>query len=310
MIEEYVGKIKLNYDYYSGNDIYSDGKVEDELLEIVKKYDEEELNSVIYEKNKWPILYHLSEMRENILEWYPFDKDAEVLEIGAGCGAVTGAIARKCKKVTCIELSKKRSLINAYRHINLKNIEIMVGNFEDIEKSLKVKYDYITLIGVLEYADSYISSEKPYEIFLKTIKQHLKPDGKVMIAIENKFGLKYFAGCQEDHVDRYYEGIEGYTNTTGVCTFSKKEIEKMTKDAGYANVVFYYPYPDYKFPQSIYSDEYLPKKGELTNNIRNFDKDRYITFDEGKVFDNIIGNNDFSYFSNSYLVLLEKGEEV
>ena len=72
---------------------------------------------------------------------------------------------------------------------------------------------------------------------------------------------------------------------------------------------FYYPYPDYKLPMVIYSDVYLPKKGELNSNINNLDRDRYIMFDEGKVFDDIIEQNMFPQYSNSFLVLLSLGEK-
>ena len=34
-MQEYIGKVKMNYDAYCGEDLYSDGDVEDELLEIV-----------------------------------------------------------------------------------------------------------------------------------------------------------------------------------------------------------------------------------------------------------------------------------
>ena len=119
-----------------------------------------------------------------------------MLEIGSGCGAITGTLADKAKKVTCIELSKKRSLINAYRNKDKDNIEILVGNFEDIEKDIVEKYDYITLIGVFEYGEAYISSEKPYENFLKIISKHLKENGKIIIAIENKLGSKILGRLQ------------------------------------------------------------------------------------------------------------------
>ena len=36
---ENIGKVIMNYDYYSGTDLYSDGDVEDTLLEIVKTHD-------------------------------------------------------------------------------------------------------------------------------------------------------------------------------------------------------------------------------------------------------------------------------
>ena len=33
------------------------------------------------------------------------------------------------------------------------NLKILVGNFQEIEKNLTEKYDYITLIGVFEYGE-------------------------------------------------------------------------------------------------------------------------------------------------------------
>lgn len=112
---------------------------------------------------------------------------------------MTGALCKKAKSVTCIELSRKRSLINANRHKDFDNLKILMGNFQDIEKNLTEKYDYITLIGVFEYGEAYIQSSTPYVDFLKIISRHLKPDGRIVLAIENRFGLKYWAGCTEDH---------------------------------------------------------------------------------------------------------------
>ena len=31
-----IGNVKLNYEFYPGEDIYSDGAIEDEILEITK----------------------------------------------------------------------------------------------------------------------------------------------------------------------------------------------------------------------------------------------------------------------------------
>lgn len=301
-----IGSIVLNYEHYSGSDLYSDGEVEDELLDIVQNHDKTEFNSIIAKCNKWAIMYHLSELRSNIIEWVPISKEETVMEIGSGCGAITGTLANKAKKVTCIELSQKRSLINAYRNKNKDNVEILLGNLEDIEKSIIEKYDYITLIGVFEYGEAYISTENPYENFLRIISKHLKENGKIIIAIENKLGLKYWAGCKEDHVGRYFESIEDYPSAHGVKTFSKKELEEIIQSVGFNNYKFYYPYPDYKLPTTIYSDSYLPKIGELNNNMRNFDRERMIIFDETRVYDTIIKEKLFPIYSNSYLIVIEK----
>ena len=126
------------------------------------------------------------------------------------------------------------------------------------------------------------------------------------MAIENRLGLKYFAGCVEDHKGRAFEGIEGYPSTAGVRTFSKAELEQILLRCGFEEYEFFYPYPDYKFPTVIYSEECPPKKGELMNNIRNFDAHRYVLFDEGKAFDTIIESGYFPIFSNSFFVRIRK----
>ncbi|MCD7763554.1 MAG: class I SAM-dependent methyltransferase [Lachnospiraceae bacterium] len=307
MTSEKIGKVKLNLDFYPGEDLYSDGEIEEKLLELVKNHSEEELDRIIREEKDWAVLYHLSHIRQNIVGGISLRPDAKVLEIGSGCGAVTGALSKQAGSVTCVDLSRQRSRINAYRNRERDNIEILVGNFQDIEKRLG-QYDCITLIGVFEYGASYIKAENPYVEFLRIIKDHLAPGGKIVMAIENRFGMKYFAGCQEDHFGKYFESIEGYTTTEGVKTFSGKELERMCAEAGLENVKFYYPYPDYKLPFQVFSDERLPKTGELTMNLRNFDRERMLLFDEKKAFDNVIREGMFPFFSNSYL--LEIGKET
>lgn len=299
---EYVGNVMLDYEYYKGTDLYKDGS-EEELLDIVRQYNCSEYNKIISEKKKWTILYHLSNIRGNIVDFIPFTKNDSVLEIGAGCGAITGTLAKKAGKVDCIELSRARSLVNAERHKQMDNIVIKVGNFQDIEEKINEKYDYITLIGVLEYAAKYISSGNPYKDFIKKIKRHLNKNGKIILAIENKYGLKYWAGCKEDHLGTYFSGIEGYVDSDEVRTFSKNELKKIFSDCDMNNIEFYYPYPDYKFPFTIYSDSYLPGIGSLDNNINNFDNERMYLFDEKKVFDNLIADGMFDFFSNSFLVI-------
>lgn len=306
---EKIGNITLDYEFYPGEDLYSDGDVEEEMLEIVKNYPEKEFPRIIEERGSWPILYHLSPLRENIVEWIPMNKEMKVLEVGSGCGAITGALARKAGSVTCIDLSKRRSQINAYRHKEYDNITIQVGNFQDIEKNLDTDFDFIFLIGVFEYAKGYIGTEAPYERFMEILRKHLKGnglEGRLVIAIENKFGLKYWAGCKEDHQGLYFSGLEDYPQDTGVRTFTRRGLEKICEANRVKEYSFYYPYPDYKFMTSIYSDEYLPHQGELCTNIRNFDRSRLLLFDEKKVFDTIIKEELFPLYSNSYFLVVGK----
>ena len=303
-ILEEIGKIKLDLTKYPGEDFYCDGAVEDEILGIVRDLSPVEYASVIEERKSWPVLYHLSPLRQNIVEWIPMPKTAKVLEVGSGCGAITGALAMKAGSVTCVDLSKKRSTINAYRNAEFDNVTIHVGNFKDVEPELPCDFDYICLIGVFEYGQAYIGGETPYEDFLKILLPHLAPGGRIIIAIENKYGLKYFAGCKEDHLGTYFSGIENYQSRDGVRTFGKKGLEKIFKNCGVEQYQFYYPYPDYKFMTTLYSDERMPGKGELSNNLRNFDRDRMLLFDEKAAFDGFLEEELFDMVSNSYIVVI------
>ena len=303
---EQIGKVTLDYEFYPGRDLYCDGDVEEQILDIVKNNPETEYDKIIEERASWPILYHLSKKRGNIIEWIPFKKTDKILEIGSGCGAITGTIADKAGSVTCVDLSKQRSTINAVRNKEKDNIKIHVGNFMDIEPVLPQDYDYILLIGVFEYGQAYIGGENPYTDFMKVVQKHLKAEGHIVVAIENRFGLKYFAGCKEDHLGTYFSGIEGYRKEDGVRTFTRKNLEGILKKSGISEYSFYYPYPDYKFMTMLFSDRHLPHKGELTNNKRNFDRDRLMLFDEKRVFDEIIANEEFPLFSNSYLFITGK----
>lgn len=302
---EDIGNVHLDYTDYPGEDLYSEGAEEDALLQIVKTHTKDEFNHIIAVEKRWSVLYHLSHLRGNIVDFLPIRKTHKVLEIGAGCGAITGTLAEKAAHVTCIELSRKRSLINAWRNKDADNIDILVGNFEDIEEHLDEKYDYIMLIGVLEYAVSYIHDKAPYEKFLQILTRHLAPGGQIVIAIENKYGMKYFAGCREDHTGRYFDGIEGYHHGGSAHTFSKEGLSRLFKKTGY-KAKFFYPYPDYKLPMTIYSDDRLPSVGDFTENRRNFDGERITLFNESEAFDEALSDGYFPFFSNSYLVVLEK----
>lgn len=289
----------LNLDFYNGEDHYSDGDIEDELLEIVKTHHNYE--EILANDNRWPILYHLSPIRQNIINWYPFKKNASCLEIGGGCGAITGALCENLSEVKVVELSKRRASINFERHKEYDNLEIFVANLNNIK--FDQQFDYITLNGVLEYAGSFTKTDEPYKDFLKQIKKYLKPGGKLIVAIENRYGLKYFSGSKEDHTAKEFDGITGYVNNDTVRTFGKTELEKLLKESGYPAQEFYYPHPDYKMPMEIYSSDWLPNMDSLLSQAPNFDYEKYELFNETQAYQGIIENNQFEFFANSFLVI-------
>ena len=166
--EQYLKRMDLTR--YEGQDIYSDGDVEDDLLHFVRS--EKPVEEILKKDDRWAVFYHLTSMRRNLLEWYPFDCSASLLEIGSGCGGMTGVFLDKLKKVQCVELSKRRASIAACRYHTYENLNIKVGNLNDMQFS--DRFEYVTLIGVLEYAGKFTKGENPYVDFLKQCKAYLK----------------------------------------------------------------------------------------------------------------------------------------
>lgn len=292
--------MKFNLDFYKGEDLYSDGNIEKEILDYTEKYHENEFDKIFENDIRWPIFYHLTDIRKNIINWYPMKKNASVLEIGAGMGAITSVLCEKAGKVTCVELSKQRATAIANRNKECDNLEIIVGNLNDVK--FDEKFDYITLIGVFEYAPLYTNSENPFVDFLTYIKSFLKPDGKILIAIENKLGMKYFAGAPEDHTNLKYDGIQGYSNKQSVQTFGKKELIDLLAKVGLKHTKFYYPLPDYKLPNVIFSDEYLPNEETINDYNIYYYEGTKIEFDEKLAYNETIKNGVFDIFSNSFFV--------
>ena len=293
----------INLKYYKNDDRYSDGDIEDVILKMAQE--NIKLSDMKNEDVSYPILYHLTKVRENILNWYPFKGDEKVLEIGAGCGAITGLLCQKVNQVVAVDLSKRRAQINYARHQEYSNLEIFVGNLNDME--FEQPFDYIIVNGVFEYAMSFTAGDTPYETFLAGMSRFLKEDGKIIIAIENRLGLKYFAGAPEDHTDVFFQGLNQYLGCDSVRTFSKTEIITILEKVGFKFSDFYYPYPDYKFPNEIFTDETF-LENEYGKSYANYTKDRYNLFRENKMAETLVNEGVMSVFSNSFLIVTSRKE--
>lgn len=282
---------KLILDYYNEQDIYNDGDIEEELLRYYSGCEDIDIDDSKY-------FYFTTDIRNNILNWFPFTKKDEVLEIGTGCGTLTGLLCDRTKEVVGVEGSKRRAMITYHRHKDKKNLSVYAGNIENI--SLDTKFDYIILIGVFEYAKQFFDCDNPFDYFLDIMKSFLKPTGKVLIAIENRYGIKYWAGCNEDHLNRPYIGLEGYENSN-ISTFGYHEFIQLIARHGYTKYKFYYPFPDYKLPNIIYTNERLPKKEEVRD-IPIYPYHSNVDFHIQSVLKGLLDNQLFPIFSNSFLI--------
>lgn len=201
----------------------------------------------------WPALYHLSGSRANILRPFQSSLSGDILEIGAGCGAITRYLGECGANVLALEGSLRRAAIARARTGDIANVTVLAERFDDFKCGQR--FDVITLIGVLEYANLFTSGDNAHLVMLERVRSLLKPGGRLIIAIENQLGLKYFAGALEDHVGQAMYGIEGRYRKDQPQTFGRKVLADMLAQAGFAATEFLVPFPDYKRPVSIVTEE-------------------------------------------------------
>ncbi len=232
---------------------YSDGEqVERSLLECVLACEDRSIFSAELAQKivDWPTRYYFSPRRSNLLRPFASLLGGRVLEIGAGCGAVSRFIGGVAAELVALEPSLARARVAAARCEGQKNVKVVVDDLESFAATGQ-RFDAVTLIGVLEYAHRFSTHDDAAMHWLRLARSLLNPGGVLLLAIENKLGLKYFAGAPEDHLGRPMLGVGDLYSPQGPRTYGRAELESMLHEAGFAQSGFALPFPDYKLPTSV-----------------------------------------------------------
>ena len=285
-----------------GQTVYSDSsEIEKKMLSLAKEYPGEKAGEQIAGSFDYTTNNTFSPVRENLLNWYPFEEDSCVLEIGAGMGALTPLLSRRCKRVVSVEMNALRAEVIRERMKNAQNVEVLVGDINTL--SLPEKFDYVVFVGVLEYAAVFqTSGSNPFLAFLTRAASFLKEDGKLLFAIENQYGLKYWCGAAEDHLQEPFAGIAGYKTPDTARTFSKATLARLLEQTGLVHQQFYYVYPDYKFPTFIFSDGWKTNGSDFRNIAFTYGKNSALVADERDLYEDLAENGVLGFFANSFLV--------
>lgn len=238
---------------------------------------ENKQNEALKDELSYSNLYKNSRMRTNLLAWYPFKKEQNVLLVSEQC-----------------------DVVESYLREKVHSVEVWMHDLVEDEK----KYDVLVQIGVLD-----CNGHKPKDIWIQRFQTyfgHLKENGTLLLALPNRLGLKYFAGCQDENYDEYFLGIEGYQKNHRKPSFGKSEYLELIQKAGFEDIKIYYPHSDYLFADTIFSDERLPLPGEIKQNSYSYVKDRYVLFNESKAVNSLLREGVFDKFSNAFLFVCHK----
>ena len=302
---------------------YSDGaQAEQKLQDVLSTTtnlasDSTELETQVCD---WPTEYHLSSTRANLLRCLDLSGVTRVLELGCGCGAISRYIGEQSHiQIDSIEGSRSRAALAALRCKDLDNVTISSANFNDIDFPENY-YDLVLFVGVTEYAGRFSERETDEEALqdlLAIAHKSTTEQGVVVVAIENRTGLKYLHGATEDHYGEPYVGINKYLNGTGIKTYTKAEWQSQIAASGFSHSQFLYPFPDYKIPTTVIHDRALANKDveiELKKSLETIKSRDYLRpFDLGenevKLWQGAYQANVLGELANSFLILLAQTEK-
>jgi SAM-dependent methyltransferase len=291
---------------------YTDGRASEEYLERVLAAasdlgsNSRELTAAIKD---WPSEYHLSPTRAQLLRGFDYDRGKRVLEVGCGCGAITRFLGETFDSVTSIEGSHARARLARMRTRDLDHVTIVNSPFEEIRFS--AKFDIVFCIGVFEYASMFVEGDDPHRKILAHFDHLLAPGGVLVLAIENKLGLKYFSSSAEDHTGVMFDGVEGYPRFARKAkTFGRRELVERL-EPHFESIEFLYPWPDYKIPSCVLSEPLLERVDptELIGSFRSVDyghRARQPLFDESLAWRSLVANGLTASMAHSFLVVATK----
>ncbi len=222
------------------------------------------------------------EIQKGMLRWYDFKPAGRGVYIGKQEDALYEELTGHLLEVICVSLDQTMQ--------------------EEWRQTYKGCFDYLVSIADLE------KIQCP-EQFLSCWRFLMKPDGHMLLGMNNRLGLRYFCGDRDLYTDRCFDGIEDYRrayvkreDTFQGRMYDRAAIAQMLNDSGWKSCRFLSVLPDLESPSHIYAEDFIPNE-DLANRV--FPAYHYpdtVFLEEENLYDGIIKNGMFHQMANAYLI--------
>lgn len=222
----------------------------------------------------------IRDFSKGALVWYNFRQDSRILYI----------YSRQSDEAV-LELLESKGKVDDCSVEQLLNNQI-VGN----------AYDYIVGIDVIE------ESRYPQKL-LNICHGLLKPEGRLVIGIENRYAIKYICGDRDPYTNHNFDGIENYRRLSdadrdsiaGRC-YSMSELKLMLSQAGFENDKFYSVMPSLQETQLVYAEGYEPVEELAMRYFPLYNYPDSVFLEEQYLYTDLIKNGMFHKMANAYII--------
>lgn len=225
----------------------------------------------------------IRDLPKGLLYWYDFSKSGKVL---------------------CI--SDEAVLADYLREQKLQVSYSSVKEFLDTKQITAEEYDFIIAVQLIEYASDPVS-------VLEKLQAMLKPEGRLLLGVDNRLGLRYFCGDIDPFTERNFDGIEHYRRVTQADrgelvgrNYPRAEVEQFLTQAGIENHKFYAVLPDLTMPQLIYADGFPPVEELGIRYFPMYHNPDTVFLEEEYLYTDLVQNGLFQRMANAFLIECSK----
>lgn len=224
----------------------------------------------------------VDDIHAGLLVWYDFIPGDEVLYFGRQEDSLAVALKDKHVQLTCADYSIMQDVVWQRENIG--------------------RFSYIVSVTDLEM-------EREPTAALAAWRQLLQQDGKLLLAMNNRLGIRYFCGDRDPYTQRNFDGIENYRRVYAKPEdrfygrmYSQGELRRMLEEAGWRYIQFFSVLPDLQHAALIYAEDYLPQEDIGGRVFPKYNYPDTVFLEENGLYQTLVDEGLFHKLANAYFI--------